>query len=171
MKVVLGQITIGKTHYSIKETSWFPVEELPLRRLQYAEIDLVKKDAESAHLQGNLAATVSFVCDRCGDPFDATISCDFYYLFKIGEDSSLNLQEMECSVEDANTVYLNEPVIDIGEVLREQVLLAVPGRRICDESCAGLCPGCGAALTHEACRCSPHVESSPFAVLEKLKKR
>jgi DUF177 domain-containing protein len=170
MKVVFGQISAGATHYSIKDTGWFPVEDFVLREFRHAEIDLLKKDNETVLLQGDLLATVGFLCDRCGESFDYTLSCDFYYLFKTGEDSSLHLDEVECSEEDFNTVYLDEPVIDISEVLREQVLLAVPERKVCNEDCKGLCPGCGAALKYEACRCGSVPSDSPFAVLKNLKK-
>lgn len=169
MKVAFGQISAGNTQYSIKDTGWFPVEELALRQFRHAEIDLLKKDNETVVLKGEILASVEFFCDRCGEPFDYTLAADFFYLFKTEQDTSLHLQDIECSEEDCTTVYLEEPVIDIGEVLREQVLLAVPERRICDEACRGLCPGCGVALAHEACRCSPGRSDSPFAVLKKLK--
>jgi uncharacterized protein len=171
MKVVFGQISAGTTHYSVKDTGWLPVEEFVLQKLQHAEIDLLKKDTETVLLQGELSAVVEFLCDRCGEPFNYTLSSSFNYLFKTGEDTSLHLHEMECSEEDFNTVYLNEPAIDVSEVLREQVLLAVPERRICNENCKGLCPGCGAVLRYEACRCESNNVESPFAVLKNLKKR
>jgi len=170
MKVVFGQISAGTTHYSIKDTGWFPVEDVALRQLRHAEIDLLKKDNETVLLKGELLAIVTMLCDRCGEPFDYTLSSNFYYLFKAGEDSSLRVHEMECSEEEFNTVYLDEPIIDISEVLREQVLLATPEWKICNEECKGLCPGCGAALTHEACRCKSVHSDSPFAVLKDLKR-
>lgn len=170
MKVVFGSISTGNTHYSIKDAGWFPVEEFPLRKLQHAEIDLLKKDTKTVLAKGEMSAIIELRCDRCGKPFDYTLSCDFFYLFKIGEDSLLHIREMECSEEDFNTVYLDEPIIDLGEVLREQVLLEAPERKLCSEGCKGLCPGCGAVLVHETCRCKPHESNSPFAVLKKIKK-
>jgi uncharacterized protein len=169
MKVTFGQISAGGTHYSLKDTGWFPVEEFSLRQLHHAEIDLLKKNNDTVVLEGEMLASVEFLCDRCGEPFDYTLLVDFQYLFKTGEDVSLQLQDMECSEDDYDTVYLDEPVIDIGEVLREQALLAVPVRKICDDGCKGLCPECGVVLAHEACRCSPGRPDSPFAVLKKLK--
>ena len=169
MKVTFGQISAGNTHYSIKDTGWFPVEGFSLRQFHHAEIDLLKKDSDTVVLEGEMLASVEFLCDRCGEPFDYTLSVDFQYLFRTGEDVSLHLQDMEFNEDDCSTVYLDEPVIDIGEVLREQALLAVPVRKICDDGCKGLCPGCGVVLAQEACRCSSSRTDSPFAVLKKLK--
>lgn len=170
MKVAFSRISAGNAHYSIKEAGWFPAEEFALRQFRHAEIDLLKKDNETVLLQGEILATIEFDCDRCGEPLDYTLSCDFQYLFKLGEDSAVHLRELECGEEDFNTVYLDEPVIDISEVLREQVLLAAPVRRVCSEDCKGLCPGCGEALVHGACRCRPQASKSPFAVLKNFKK-
>jgi uncharacterized protein len=169
MKVSFGQISTGYTHFVIKDTGWFPVEELLLQELQHAEIDLLKKDNQTVSLEGELRVFVKFFCDRCGEVFDSALSANFFYLLKAGEDTSLHLQEIECSEEDCNTVYLDEPIIDIGEILREQVLLAVPERKVCSEDCRGLCPRCGVNLTHEICRCSADRSDSPFAVLKKLR--
>jgi uncharacterized protein len=170
MKVAFSQLSACSTQYSIKDTGWFPVEELILRQLHHAKIDLLKRDNETAVLKGEILASVEFFCDRCGEPFEYALAADFFYLFKTGRDSSVHLQDMECSEEDCSTVYLDEPVIDVGEVLREQVLLAAPVRRICDEACRGLCSGCGAILAHDPCRCLPDRSDSPFAVLNHFKK-
>ena len=169
MKVTFGQISDGNTHYSIKDTGWFPVEVVSLCQLHHAEVDLFAEADDTVILQGEMQVSVKFLCDRCGNPFDYSLSVDFHYHFKTGEDVSRQLQEMECGEDDFDVVYLDEPVIDLGEILREQVLLAVPIRKICEEGCKGLCPGCGAVLAHEACRCPPGRPDSPFAVLEKLK--
>ncbi len=170
MKVTFGRISTDNTHYSIKETGWFPAEEFPLRELLYAEIDMVKKDNETVLLTGELQATVGFLCDRCGEPFDSSLSSSFHYLFKTGEDMTVYVPEMECGEEDFGTVFLDEPVVDIDAILREQVLLAAPESKVCADDCRGLCPGCGAVLRYEACRCEPEPADSPFAVLKNLKK-
>ena len=39
-------------------------------------------------------------------------------------------------------------------VCREDILLAMPSRFKCSETCKGICPGCGANLNREKCRCS-----------------
>ena len=169
MKITFAQIASGNTHYSIKETCWFPAEVFSLRQFHHAEIDGIATADDTVILKGDMLVSVEFLCDRCGIPFECSLSVDFHYHFKTGEDVSRQLREMECGEDDFETVYLDEPVIDIGEVLREQILLAVPVRKICGDGCKGLCPGCGAVLAHEACRCPLGRSDSPFAILKKLK--
>lgn len=169
MKVLLNQIAAGNNHYSIRDTGWFPAEEFTLSRVDRIDIDLSKRDGETFGIEGEMRLVLTFLCDRCGESYPYSLVTDFQYLFRIGEDVSLHIQDMECSEEDINTVYLHEPVIDIDEILREQIVLAVPFRRVCNEDCKGLCPGCGVILAREACRCPPKAQNSPFAVLGKLK--
>jgi uncharacterized protein len=55
-------------------------------------------------------------------------------------------------------VYLLPPsaaVIDLGNVVREELALAVPPYPLCREDCAGLCPRCGADLNAGVCACAP----------------
>ena len=44
-------------------------------------------------------------------------------------------------------------IVDITEEIREEILLSIPERFKCSEDCKGLCPGCGANLNDEPCRC------------------
>ena len=45
----------------------------------------------------------------------------------------------------------------------------MPLKPLCDETCKGLCPQCGANLNHETCTCAAEAVNSPFALLAKLK--
>jgi uncharacterized protein len=46
-----------------------------------------------------------------------------------------------------------EDLIDLDQLALEQVELNLPMVYVCREDCPGLCPGCGADLGREACRC------------------
>ena len=43
---------------------------------------------------------------------------------------------------------------ELGEAVREALLLALPIRFVCRPDCRGLCPGCGANLNQEPCTCA-----------------
>ena len=47
-----------------------------------------------------------------------------------------------------------EEEVDLTDEIREDILLAMPSRFKCSETCKGICPGCGANLNREKCRCS-----------------
>ena len=45
--------------------------------------------------------------------------------------------------------------IDLGEEIRQEVILNLPARILCKEDCKGICLGCRADLNREPCRCNP----------------
>ncbi len=55
--------------------------------------------------------------------------------------------------------------IDLGEDIRQEIILHSPAKMLCREDCRGICPNCGANLNRESCRCK---EGAPKkAVLHK----
>ncbi len=170
MKVTFAEITTGKTRYEVRDPDCGFIPEVSVSKPLEADFSLQRRDDQTITLAGQLRIGVIYICDRCGDSYDHDMKTDYYYIFKKGDDDSLLMQEVECNEEDCHTVYLEEPVIDVLEVLREQILLAAPARKVCSKSCRGMCPQCGVNLNHEICHCSAEKTGSPFAVLKQLKK-
>ncbi len=56
------------------------------------------------------------------------------------------------------------------DVLREQVLLAVPLKAVCREECKGICPQCGRNRNQESCQCAPELPDPRWDALKELKK-
>jgi uncharacterized protein len=44
--------------------------------------------------------------------------------------------------------------LDLGEAVRQHMVLELPMQTICRETCAGLCPKCGANLNEGPCTCT-----------------
>ena len=51
-----------------------------------------------------------------------------------------------------------EDGLELEDILREQVLLALPMQRVCSEACKGICPDCGKNRNETACDCKPDVD-------------
>ncbi len=61
--------------------------------------------------------------------------------------------------------------IDLGEVVREQLYLALPMKPLCQQDCKGLCPVCGVNRNRETCTCQQEWVDPRMAALEKWKTR
>ncbi len=48
--------------------------------------------------------------------------------------------------------------VDIGEKVREELLIAQPARVLCKEDCQGICPDCGVYLNEESCDCRKRIK-------------
>ncbi|WP_136797995.1 MULTISPECIES: YceD family protein [Desulfosediminicola] len=170
MRIAFGEIGRAKSRYIIPENSWQPIDEVVVLTPPVAEVVIQSKDDDTVVLEGNLAVTVELACSRCGEPVAFELNEDFLYLITTREEEVSELPDKECSEEECDTLYLKDPVIDVAEILREQMYLAVPGKALCKDTCRGLCPVCGAFLGSDKCSCSEFPQDSPFAVLKKLKK-
>jgi uncharacterized protein len=103
-------------------------------------------------MNGEISGTLRARCDRCLDVFENDFSTIFeiYLMFPREDDI---LEEMELDDQDMGIDFVTGDELDLGVVAREQIHLAMPMKVLCREDCAGLCPGCGANLNRETCRC------------------
>lgn len=167
MKLLFEEIT-GKTQkYRLSGSSWLSQENEDFLCDATANISVSRRDGKTVFLEGDLKGTRQALCDRCGEPVKKPLHCLFVYLVTTGKDHALEQHDLECSDDAATILYLDEPEIDVDEILREQSYLAVPLRTLCREDCKGICAGCGVDLNSETCRCSVDKSQSPFAVLGK----
>jgi uncharacterized protein len=171
MKLAFTEISQKPSSFTLTGGDWFPADEIACASPPKAEIRIRRNTDRTVALLGTLKFTAILACDRCGTPLECPLQEEFEYLFTIEEQDNAELVEVECSDEDCITVYLQEPLIDVSEILREQVFLAIPVKTLCKDDCRGLCPACGALLKNERCNCTGESTTSPFAVLEKLRKR
>ena len=122
-------------------------------------------------LRGSLSAEVEIDCDRCADAVADPLEVEFDALFVPAESERSAHENVELATGDLDySVYVDE-AIDLDELAREQILLALPARRLCRETCKGLCPTCGANLNVEACDCAEQETDPRWAALGDLRKR
>lgn len=109
---------------------------------------------------GELQTEVEVNCTRCLEPFDTTVTVELEEEFRAALDlrTGASLPQEEDS--DEATRIDDKHLIDLNEVLRQALLLAIPSSPVCREDCAGLCPQCGANLNDGPCDC-PDEETDP----------
>lgn len=112
----------------------------------------INRSGHEVRLQGEIAASAEVECDRCLKqktvPIETVFDVTYVPAADYVEGEVAELHEEDLAV----SVYRDE-VIDIDELVREQVLLAIPSRALCSEDCRGLCPVCGANRNETACEC------------------
>jgi uncharacterized protein len=119
-------------------------------------------------VRGSLSGQLELACSRCLEPFSAPAAIDFDLLLVPGPPGAGPAEE-ELSSTDLDLDYYTGEIVDLEGLLREQIILMLPLKPLCDEACKGLCPQCGANLNRETCVCKTETVNSPFAHLAKLK--
>ncbi len=145
--------------------------ELALRtggRLQ-AHVEVV--DLTTLHVRGRMDATLDVDCARCLERYAVAVGqeLDLFYLPAAAGQADAQEEEVELSDRDVVVGYYEGDRLDLGEVLREQVLLGLPLKPLCREDCQGLCPGCGKNRNTGPCGCAPEEEAGDSR-LEPLRK-
>ena len=64
-----------------------------------------------------------------------------------------------------------EDFVDLTPSIREDIILELPQRALCQEECRGLCPQCGKNLNEGSCQCRPQREDLRWHALDQLKLR
>ena len=117
----------------------------------------VRNEAGMLVLQLQADTTLRSVCDRCAEEFDSEVSVSY----------SCVLAEEKQLEESEDIVLLEDGEVDLEELARTAFILNMDTKTLCSEDCKGLCPGCGANLNREPCRCKKQVDPR-LAALAKL---
>lgn len=129
----------------------------------------LEKHGREILLRGHLEGTLPLSCSRCLAAYDAPVAADFDLLLEPGPEPAVS--EEELTAEELDLDFYQGDVVDLEKYLREQILLMLPLKPLCAETCQGLCPRCGADLNHEPCHCQEEqTQSALAAALAKLKK-
>jgi uncharacterized protein len=121
-------------------------------------------------LRGRLSTGLELQCARCLEPVKQDIVREFELLYRpLGADASRD--ELSVTDAEAEIGYYEGDGILLEDVLREQVLLALPLKITCSEDCKGLCLHCGKNLNEEKCSCSVPMEDPRWAALKEIRNR
>lgn len=117
---------------------------------------------------GHLQTEVRVPCRRCLAPVTAPVEFDLEEQFRPSVDIFTGAAIPVEDGEDEATRTDGHHILDLTEVIRQNLLLAIPISPLCSPHCRGLCPDCGANLNEEPCSCQ-HEEGDPrLAVLREL---
>lgn len=117
---------------------------------------------------GDLETKIEMVCARCLEPVIEEVHKDFD-LFYQPLQKATKPEEERLKDDDTEIGFFQGEGLFLADVLKEQVLLSLPMKVICQSDCRGLCPSCGANMNHEECRCETHSTDARLAPLARLK--
>ena len=92
------------------------------------------------------------LCARCLEPVHQPLQGEFDLIFR-PQAVDADPGEHAITTEETEIGYYEESGLLLEDVVREQVLLSLPGRTLCTPDCKGLCPRCGQNLNQATCAC------------------
>jgi len=121
-------------------------------------------------LEGSVDTEIEQVCARCGTIYRQPVHAEFQEDFVIrppqmpGQGTRVEEEEApESRIFIEGTLDLN-----LDELLRQSILIALPLKPLCADNCQGLCPHCGRRLSEGPCACAPESVNPQMAELRRL---
>jgi uncharacterized protein len=169
-KVYVGGLKQGKPLEVVRS---FPPEStlwdgtgLTFRDDVGVEVTLTATASGQILVQGHARGVMHGECRRCLEPLEHDLHVPFEVVW-----SPPDLLGDPETVDDG--VYPLEPgesEVDLGEVLREEVILTAPEFLVCREDCLGLCPTCGSNRNDIDCNCTQEEHDPRWSALRALKR-
>ncbi len=118
----------------------------------------VRDRAGALELTGEACSELELTCDRCGKTFrrEKRVPLDTLLATELANE------------ENDDIVLLDGTELDLDTLATDAFILAMDTKDLCSEDCKGLCPGCGADLNHEPCRCKKEIDPRLAALAQLL---
>jgi uncharacterized protein len=138
----------------------------PLHAVGSAE--MLKNSGGEIRLQGRYSVELTVPCDRCLVTARYPLDTGFDLFYRPVSAIARNQQEVEIDEGEAEIGFYEHGGLELEDILREQVLLALPMQRVCREDCKGICPVCGTNRNQNACGCTTGTHNDLWGALRKL---
>ena len=109
----------------------------------------VRNMAGAMVLTARLSGVLSLACDRCARPFRREKTVEY---------ETLLASELANGESDGIVLLDADGGLDLDALMEEIFLLEMDTKNLCSQDCRGLCPGCGADLNLESCRCKKEID-------------
>ncbi len=124
-----------------------PTATLPLRSPLHYVIQILR-NKEDFLLDGTVSVVLEYPCARCLESVDLAVSGQIEATYR---KPLKKVNEEEIELEDLeNVIYYEALTFDLSERLIEAILVEIPSKVLCKESCKGICPYCGENLNNVA---------------------
>jgi len=125
----------------------------------------VRKDRDAYRVTGRVQTRLRLNCGRCLEPFEIPVDSAFELRY-VPAAANTGDDEREVAEDDLTTAFYKNETLDLGELMHEQFVLALPMKPLCADACQGLCPECGTNLNKGTCACRPAWKDPRLAALQ-----
>lgn len=175
MKILVAEITETPKETTVTE----PTEELnriysgAARDFQFpplldAVVTYYRAGAD-LFFHGRVSGTLEGRCSRCLKGYSFPLDKQFDFMLAPAPAATKAKESKELDSGELGMSFYRGEEIELAPLIREQALLALPTRPLCDENCRGLCSSCGIDLNEKSCRCSVSRTDPRMAFFREMK--
>ena len=130
----------------------------------------IRRSGPEVELRGELHTTVEAVCGRCLKAVELPVHAEFTERF-VPAVSWRDEEQHELGEEDLNLAIFDGETIQLDDLVREEILLAIPNQVLCSRDCKGLCAICGIDRNTDSCQCEDTGVDERWDRLRELRSR
>lgn len=116
-------------------------------------------------LEGETEFALMIPCGRCLEP----VKTQFHLTIQRTLDMNQSEEERAAALDEQP--YLSGYNLDVDQLVRDELLLNLPMKVLCDENCKGICNRCGANLNHQICECDRTSPDPRMSVIQDIFKQ
>jgi uncharacterized protein len=117
----------------------------------HIELDVRNTD-EAVYIHAVVSGVLTTPCHKCLEPAEYRVEPAFDIVVK--RISGASSSRPPAQDDDLLYVHPDDREVSLDAQVYENLIASIPIRILCKEDCKGLCPGCGANLNLDACRCA-----------------
>lgn len=137
----------------------------PMRPLE-GSVTLMRT-SQGVLVTGTLRTRLQAECHRCLEPYEADVELDVEEEFlPIVRIKDAPVDDVPMEERDEALLIDSEHILDMSEMIRQELWLALPMEGLCRPDCAGLCPYCGGNRNLGECHCEAIPIDPHWAVLQ-----
>ncbi len=125
----------------------------------------VSKQQQMVFVTGRTQTQLLLECGRCLKKFPCPLN-----LGRQAEDLSSksmpDQEEYELKPEEMDVILYSGDTVQLDDLIREQIILAIPMHPLCTPDCRGLCPRCGQDRNKGNCQCKESDPDPRFSTLK-----
>ena len=158
----------GGKFSQVYEADDLRLDDEDVKLVEPAEIQgRARRVGTEVELRGRVSARLEVPCGRCLKPVEVPINSGFTERF-VSAVSWAADEQHELQEEDLNLAVFDGAGIELNDLAREEILLAIPANVLCREDCRGLCPTCGTDRNQGDCHCETNEVDSRWQKLKEL---
>ena len=146
-----------------------PDDPFDLKLLRPVNVVLnLNRRPDHIRITGKIEGSLEVNCHRCLRPFPLSLN-EPVDIYMVANDRMPKDEAKELEPDELLYEFFDGEVIEVDRLVAEQIFLALPVKLVCSDDCMGICPGCGANLNEDTCRCKAPASRSPFEMLRAIK--
>jgi uncharacterized protein len=126
----------------------------------------VRNIGKALLVYGKFSGRVRLACARCLRDVITDVAGNIDEQFSLPGITDPDLELID--QEEPQEAAFSKQILNVSELIRQELLISLPLRVLCQEDCKGLCPTCGQDLNEKQCDCPPEMGHPAWETLREL---